>query len=66
MYGVKQVYFIGTAVSLLAALFGLANSVGGLMYPQGSGLADDNWTVWTEIPLSLRETAANTKRIGSK
>lgn len=63
MSGVEQVYFIGTAVSLLVALFGLASSVGGLMYPQGSCLADDNWTVWT---VSLTEAADNAKRVGSK
>lgn len=31
---VLKVYFIGTALSVLAVLFGLADSVGGLMYHQ--------------------------------
>ncbi|ROI15494.1 hypothetical protein DPX16_13046 [Anabarilius grahami] len=65
--GFLKIYFIGTALSLLVALFGLVDSVGGLMFPQGSYCADDSWTE-KHPPVSPSRTAAaaNNKRIGSR
>lgn len=65
--GFLKIGFIGTAFSFLLALFGLVDSVGGLMYPQGPDWADDNWT--EKLPtVSSSQTAAanNTKRSGSR
>ncbi|XDV25105.1 hypothetical protein PO909_029078 [Leuciscus waleckii] len=66
--GFVKIYFIGTAFSLLLALFGLVDSVGGLMYPQGSDWADDSWTEKYSpgSPPSRTAGAANNKRIGSR
>lgn len=66
--GFLKICFIGTAFSFLLALFGLVDSVGGLMYPQGPDCADDSWT--EKLPtVSPSQTAAavnNTKRNGSR
>jgi len=67
--GFVKIYFIGTALSLLVALFGLVDSVGGLMYPQGSDWADDSWTEKQSPGSPPSRTAAaanNNKRIGSR
>ncbi|KAF4114602.1 hypothetical protein G5714_004825 [Onychostoma macrolepis] len=68
--GFLKICFIGTAFSFLVVLFGLVDSVGGLMYPQGLDWADDSWT--EKLPTvspSRTATAANnttTKRNGSR
>lgn len=65
--GFLKICFIGTAFSFLLALFGLVDSVGGLMYAQGPDWADDSWT--EKLPrVSSSQTAAvnNTKRNGSR
>lgn len=63
--GFLKIGFIGTAFSFLVALFGLVDSVGGLMYPQGPDWADDGWT--EKLPnMSPSQTVSNnTKRNGS-
>lgn len=67
MAGILKIYFIGAMFSLLVALFGLVDSVGGLMYPQGSALADDS-RADKHAPVSPSQTAnaAMTKRVGSR
>ncbi|RXN17798.1 hypothetical protein ROHU_024323 [Labeo rohita] len=66
--GFLKITFIGTAFSLLAALFGLVDSVGGLMYPQGSEWADDSWIEKHPImaPSQTGAAANNIKRNGSR
>lgn len=63
MAGILKIYFIGTVFSLLVALFGLVDSVGGVMYPQGPALADDN-RAQKHAPVS--PNAATKKLVGSR
>lgn len=64
--GFLKIYFIGTAFSFLVALFGLVDSVGGLMYLQGPDWADDSWTEkHPTVSPSQTAAASNSKRDGS-
>lgn len=66
--GFLKICLIGTAFSFLLALFGLVDSVGGLMYPQGPDWADDSWT--EKLPpgssSQISVAANNTKRHESR
>ncbi|KAL1275871.1 hypothetical protein QQF64_035494 [Cirrhinus molitorella] len=66
--GFLKISFIGTAFSLLVALFGLVDSVGGLMYPQGTDWANDSWIEKHPIvsPSQTSAAAKNSKRNGSR
>ncbi len=66
---VLKIYFLGTALSVLAVLFGLADSIGGLMYEQDHqymlGL-DHQTKTRTQVPSSNHQRGSSvTKHIGS-
>lgn len=66
---VLKMYFIGTALSVLAVLFGLADSVGGLMYHQNHHYTEEpvhqTKTQRQDSSASHRRGSLVTKHIGS-
>lgn len=58
---VLKLYFIGTALSVLAALYGMVDSFGGLMYVQ-----DHQYVLELEHQIKTqRQASSRTKHIGS-
>lgn len=64
---VLKLYFIGTALTVLAVFYGIVDSFGGLMYPQDrSYILELNHQTQTELSPSVRHRRSSvTKNIGS-
>lgn len=64
---VLKMYFIGTALSVLAVLYGIVDSFGGLMYVQNQHYISelDHQTQRQDSSRTRRSASSLTKNIGS-